>query len=79
MQTIQSDGVTDAPTVLHGAVESQRQKALLKTGALQDAIFNSAYFSSIATDEAGVIQILIYDTQRRRDEHREDVAESALR
>ena len=33
------------------------EKSLLKTGALQGAIFNSAYFSSIATDEKGVIQI----------------------
>jgi signal transduction histidine kinase/DNA-binding response OmpR family regulator len=40
-----------------GIVEFRRQEALLKTGALQDAIFNSAYFSSIATDEKGVIQI----------------------
>lgn len=40
-----------------GGMEFQRQNALLKTGALQDAIFNSAYFSSIATDEKGVIQI----------------------
>ena len=40
-----------------GGIEFQRQNALLKTGALQDAIFNSAYFSSIATDEKGVIQI----------------------
>ncbi len=31
--------------------------AFLKTGALQDAILNSANFSSIATDEKGVIQI----------------------
>ncbi len=30
---------------------------LLKSGALQDAIFNSANFSSIATDAQGVIQI----------------------
>jgi len=30
---------------------------LLKTGALQNAILNSANFSSIATDEKGVIQI----------------------
>jgi PAS domain S-box-containing protein len=29
----------------------------VKRGALQDAIFNSRYFSSIATDERGVIQI----------------------
>jgi diguanylate cyclase (GGDEF)-like protein/PAS domain S-box-containing protein len=32
-------------------------KAWLKTGALQNAILNSANFSSIATDEYGVIQI----------------------
>src|SRR6185312_13836901 len=33
------------------------QKPLLKMGALQNAIFNSANFSSIATDARGVIQI----------------------
>ena len=33
------------------------QQPLLKAGALQDAIFNSANFSSIATDAKGVIQI----------------------
>ncbi len=43
--------------IADGGMEFQRQNALLKTGALQDAIFNSAYFSSIATDEKGVIQI----------------------
>src|SRR5204862_187666 len=32
-------------------------EVLLKTGALQSAIFNSANFSSIATDAKGVIQI----------------------
>ena len=32
------------------ASEPGRQLTLLKTGALQDAIFNSANFSSIATD-----------------------------
>ncbi len=37
--------------------ELRRQDALLKTGALQNAIFNSANFSSIATDAKGVIQI----------------------
>src|SRR5450830_819741 len=37
--------------------EAQRQEALLKTGALQRAIFNSANFSIIATDAKGVIQI----------------------
>lgn len=37
--------------------EVRRQETLLKTGALQNAILNSANFSSIATDEKGVIQI----------------------
>jgi PAS domain S-box-containing protein len=44
--------------------EVQRQKALFKTGALQDAIFNSANFSSIATDEKGVIQIFNVGAER---------------
>src|SRR5207342_2006625 len=47
-----------------GIVEFRRQKSLLKTGALQDAIFNSAYFSSIATDEKGVIQIFNVGAER---------------
>jgi PAS domain S-box-containing protein len=37
--------------------EVRRAAALLNTGALQNAIFNSANFSSIATDEKGVIQL----------------------
>jgi PAS domain S-box-containing protein len=37
---------------------------VLKTLALQDAIFNSAYFSSIATDEKGVIQIFNVGAER---------------
>ena len=36
----------------------------IKTGALQEAIFNSAYFSSIATDERGVIQIFNVGAER---------------
>ena len=47
-----------------GVVESRRRETLLKTGALQDAIFNSAYFSSIATDEKGVIQIFNVGAER---------------
>src|SRR6202163_3334727 len=35
----------------------QAEEALLKAGALQRAIFNSANFSSIATDAQGVIQL----------------------
>jgi signal transduction histidine kinase/ActR/RegA family two-component response regulator len=45
-------------------IEDKRQASLLKTGALQDAIFNSANFSSIATDEKGVIQIFNVGAER---------------
>ena len=47
-----------------GITEVRRQEALLKTGALQDAILNSANFSSIATDEKGVIQIFNVGAER---------------
>ena len=40
------------------------QQPLLKTGALQNAIFNSANFSSIATDAKGVIQIFNVGAER---------------
>ncbi|MEX2272612.1 MAG: ATP-binding protein [Vicinamibacterales bacterium] len=43
---------------------SDAAEALLKTGALQDAIFNSVNFSSIATDEKGVIQIFNVGAER---------------
>jgi PAS domain-containing protein len=42
----------------------EAEAALLKAGALQNAIFNSANFSSIATDAAGVIQIFNVGAQR---------------
>jgi PAS domain S-box-containing protein len=42
----------------------RRHEALLKTGALQNAIFNSANFSSIATDAKGVIQIFNVGAER---------------
>jgi PAS domain S-box-containing protein len=41
-----------------------RAATLLKTGALQSAIFNSANFSSIATDAQGVIQIFNVGAER---------------
>ena len=47
-----------------GLTESHRQAALLQTGALQSAIFNSANFSSIATDAKGVIQIFNVGAER---------------
>jgi PAS domain S-box-containing protein len=40
------------------------EEALLKAGALQNAIFNSANFSSIATDASGVIQIFNVGAER---------------
>ncbi len=49
---------------LQGMPELQRQEALLITGALQNAILNSANFSSIATDEKGVIQIFNVGAER---------------
>ena len=55
------DNAAGTPTVI---AEVRRQEALLKTGALQDAIFNSANFSSIATDEKGVIQIFNVGAER---------------
>ncbi len=42
----------------------QAEAALLKAGALQNAIFNSANFSSIATDAKGVIQIFNVGAER---------------
>src|ERR1700675_3824094 len=42
----------------------QVEEALLKAGALQNAIFNSANFSSIATDEKGVIQLFNVGAER---------------
>ncbi len=48
------DGVTDV----------RRQEALLKTGALQNAILNSPNFSIIATDEKGIIQLFNIGAER---------------
>jgi len=57
MQSLESVNSADdsfAPPVL---AKVRHEAALLKTGALQNAILNSANFSSIATDEKGVIQL----------------------
>ncbi|MGK2857970.1 MAG: PAS domain S-box protein [Thermoanaerobaculia bacterium] len=53
-----------AVVTAEGITEVRRQEALLKTGALQNAILNSANFSSIATDEKGVIQIFNVGAER---------------
>src|SRR5664280_2299250 len=54
----------DATGTVDVITEDRREQALLKTGALQSAIFNSANFSSIATDEKGVIQIFNVGAER---------------
>ncbi|NHZ79935.1 PAS domain S-box protein [Massilia sp. CCM 8695] len=57
-------GTIEHKLITEGNIEFRRQESLLKTGALQNAIFNSAYFSSIATDEKGVIQIFNVGAER---------------
>jgi PAS domain S-box-containing protein len=54
-------GVPEGPDHI---VRKQAEEALLKAGALQSAIFNSANFSSIATDAKGVIQIFNVGAER---------------
>src|SRR3954471_19990810 len=56
-----SDSVTGTADVI---TEGRRQEALLTASALQKAIFNSANFSSIATDAKGVIQIFNVGAER---------------
>ena len=57
LRTRQTDAATLGPEARHSA-------ALMRAGALQTAIFNSAHFSSIATDAAGVIQIFNVGAER---------------
>ena len=52
------------PNIIEGFTERRRQAILHKTGALQNALFNSAHFSSIATDANGVIQIFNVGAER---------------
>src|SRR5258705_7285233 len=54
----------DAAGRVDVVTEVRREAALLKTGALQNAILNSANFSSIATDEKGVIQLFNVGAER---------------
>src|SRR3982750_2190775 len=44
--------------------DRRQREAVLNAGALQNAIFNSANFSSIATDARGVIQIFNVGAER---------------
>src|SRR6202171_5854950 len=54
----------DAAGTVDVVTEVRREAALLAAGALQNAIFNSANFSSIATDEKGVIQLFNVGAER---------------
>src|SRR6202166_1044463 len=61
MSTKSANAGNRAPS---GNTDVRRQEALLKTGALQNAIFNSANFSIIATDEKGIIQLFNIGAER---------------
>jgi PAS domain S-box-containing protein len=60
--------IMEQTTILDGdpvaVTEVRREEVLLKAGALQNAILNSANFSSIATDERGVIQLFNVGAER---------------
>jgi PAS domain S-box-containing protein len=53
-----------APSLVFGNVAGQTEESIVKADALQRAIFNSANFSSIATDAKGVIQIFNVGAER---------------
>ena len=69
----ESVAVEDAVGSANVITEGRRQEALLAAGALQNAIFNSANFSSIATDAKGVIQIFNVGAERMLGYSAEDV------
>jgi len=65
MSVAENDSVIlDAAGEADGTSEARRQLALLKTGALQNAILTSANFSIIATDEKGIIQLFNVGAER---------------
>jgi signal transduction histidine kinase/CheY-like chemotaxis protein len=55
-----ADDVDNADSI----TEARRHRALLKAGALQNAILTSANFSIIATDERGIIQLFNVGAER---------------
>jgi len=62
--TNQPPDPSNAQLHANNADRRQAEETLLKAGALQSAIFNSANFSSIATDAKGVIQIFNVGAER---------------
>jgi signal transduction histidine kinase len=63
-RTHRSATLDEAAGEVDDVTEVRRRADLLKTDALQSAIFNSASFSSIATDEKGVIQLFNVGAER---------------
>jgi PAS domain S-box-containing protein len=61
LDAVSLDVATDTGEIIS---EVHSEANLLKAGALQSAIFNSANFSSIATDAKGVIQIFNVGAER---------------
>ncbi len=56
--------LTDVADEVSNAADQQRHTALIKAGALQNAILTSANFSIIATDENGIIQLFNVGAER---------------
>ena len=56
--------LTSVPEFADNIAIKLDEETMLKAGALQRAIFNSANFSSIATDAKGVIQIFNVGAER---------------
>src|SRR5450631_110559 len=63
-KTISSVAIKAGNRQPSGITDVRRQEALLKAGDLQSAIFNSANFSIIATDEKGIIQLFNIGAER---------------
>jgi len=63
-ETKHGSTLADDAGKVDGMTEVRRQAALLKTGALQNAILTSANFSIIATDEKGIIQLFNVGAER---------------
>jgi PAS domain S-box-containing protein len=63
-ETVSGPAAGDDGDKAAGVLEVRRQQALLKTGALQNAILTSANFSIIATDEKGIIQLFNVGAER---------------
>jgi PAS domain S-box-containing protein len=64
MKTSEGHMALEASASGDSVARNQAEETLLKAGALQRAIFNSANFSSIATDAKGVIQIFNVGAER---------------